>query len=97
MDDKAGARILIVDDEKVVRDFLLRFLSKYAKEVAAVENASQALASAKQSSFDIVFLDIRLPEKDGIELLGELKQALPHARYIMMTGYAVDEDRKSVV
>ncbi|MDD5729617.1 MAG: response regulator [Candidatus Omnitrophica bacterium] len=84
-------KILVVDDEKVVRDFLLKLLSMEAEEVKTVENGFQAIEAVKGNKFDFIFLDIRMPEIDGVELLGELKKISPDTKYVMMTGYAVDD------
>lgn len=87
----AKKRILIVDDEKVVRDFLLRFLSLQSHQVTVADGGQKAIEALSGQVFDFVFLDIRMPGMNGFETLIELKKIMPEARYIMMTGYAVDD------
>lgn len=91
MNGNKDLKILVVDDEKVVRDFLTRLLSMEASLVKTAENAQQAIEEAKRSSFDCFFLDIRMPEMNGVELLEQLKKIAPESKYIMMTGYAVED------
>ncbi len=87
----ATVRVLVVDDEKVIRDFLKRLLSLSNIEVVSVEDGFQAIEEAKKGAFDIVFLDVRMPKKDGLETLRELKKVIPQSKFVMMTGYAVDD------
>ncbi|MCM8800540.1 MAG: response regulator [Candidatus Omnitrophica bacterium] len=91
MADKKSIKVLVVDDEKVVRDFLIRLLSLENLEVKTAEDGFSALEQAKKESFDLVFLDVRMPKMDGVQTLIELRKINPQARYVMMTGYAVDD------
>ena len=91
MSEKMSVKALIVDDEKVVRDFLTRLLSLESIEVTAVESGLKAIDAVKLTQFDLAFLDVRMPELDGLETLIELKKISPLTKYIMMTGYAVDD------
>jgi CheY-like chemotaxis protein len=84
-------KILIVDDEKVIRDFLTRLLKLNGIDAVAVDSGLDAVARAQQEKFDVVFLDVRMPKIDGLETMRALKQHIPQARYVMMTGYAVDD------
>lgn len=90
MSDEKKFKVLIVDDEKVVRDFLVRLLSLEAIEVKAVEDGFQAIEAAKQEKFDLFFLDIRMPKMNGLEAYSELKKLDPNIRCIFMTGYALE-------
>ena len=91
MRGKKLLKALIVDDERVVRDFLVRFLTLEEIEPFEAEDASEAVGAMKSEKFDIVFLDVRMPGMDGLELLKILKKIDSGAKYIMMTGYAVDD------
>lgn len=88
---KKGMKVLVVDDEKVVRDFLSRFLSLEAVEVKTAEDGFSAIEQAKKEKFDLVFLDVRMPKMDGLKTFLELKKINPETKYVMMTGYGVDE------
>ncbi len=84
-------RVLIVDDEKVIRDFLTRLLNFHELMVQSADSGEAAIAIVKNNSFDIVFLDVRMPRMNGLETMREIKKIIPEATFVMMTGYAVDD------
>lgn len=84
-------KVLIVDDEKVVRDFLIRILSLQPVESKAVDDGFKAIEAVKNELFDLVFLDIRMPKMDGLKVYGELKKINPELNCVFMTGYALEE------
>jgi len=81
-------RILIVDDEKDMRDFLEIMLGKEGYEAVSAPTAMIALDYYKEKSFDLVISDIRMPEMEGLEFLKALKEMDPDAIVIMITAYA---------
>jgi DNA-binding NtrC family response regulator len=81
-------RILIVDDEMVVRDSLARWFESEDFEVMTASSASEALEQLARSRFDLALVDIKMPGVDGIELQQRLFQADPDLPVIIMTGYA---------
>lgn len=83
-----NARILIVDDEAVVRDSLGDWFRDEGYEVDTVESAKAALEKVAHGCWDIFLLDIRMPGIDGLELQRKLKDAQPDATVIIMTAYA---------
>ncbi len=91
MNTNKNVKALVVDDEKIVRDFLARILSIQAIEVKTVEDGLKAVEAVKQEKFDLAFLDIRMPGMNGLETFRELKKIDPDLKYVMMTGYSVDE------
>ncbi|MDD5584189.1 MAG: response regulator [Candidatus Omnitrophica bacterium] len=91
MSGKRVIKALVVDDEKIIRDFLIRLFTLEGVEAEAVEDGFTAIEMVKQKKFDMVFLDVRMPKVDGFEVFKELKKVMPGAKYIMMTGYAVDD------
>lgn len=91
MGDKKSIRALVVDDEKVIRDFLSRILHLQSVEVKGVEDGFAAIEAAKVEDFDLVFLDVRMPKINGVETFKALKKIKPGLKYVMMTGYAVDD------
>lgn len=91
MDGKKNIRALVVDDEEVVRDFFVRFLSLENIEVKCADDGLQAIEAAKQGKFDIVFLDVKMPKMDGLETFRELKKLSADIKCVMITGYAVDD------
>lgn len=81
-------RILIVDDEKDMRDFLEIMLGKEGYEAVSAANAKTALDYYREKGFDLVISDIRMPEMEGLEFLKALKEMDPDAVVIMITAYA---------
>ncbi|HWC96916.1 MAG TPA: sigma-54 dependent transcriptional regulator [Candidatus Sulfopaludibacter sp.] len=85
---KTKGRILIVDDELVVRDSLGKWFTSEGYTARPVGSGREALEVIAQSEFDLALLDIKMPGMDGIELQSRLKQADPDLTVIIMTGYA---------
>jgi CheY-like chemotaxis protein len=88
--------VLVVDDEAIIRDFLSRLLTLEEIRVKTTDSGFKAIEMAKKEQFDIIFLDIRMPNMDGVAAYNELKKIAPQAKYIMMTGYSLDELLKRV-
>ena len=85
---KKPARILVVDDDEAVR-FTLRLMlerSNYTVEEAA--NGNTGLAKFREASYDLVITDVFMPEKDGIELVQEIKKEAPNAKIVFISGNA---------
>ena len=87
----ATHNILIVDDNKDFADVFCDILKANDFEVESCYGGAQAVEKVKNGNFDIMFLDIRMPEMDGIETLKEVKKLKPETVVIMMTGYSVVE------
>ncbi len=85
MDGKG--KILIVDDEKLVRWSLSEDFQKEDYQVDTAEDGKTALARIEAEQYDLILLDIRLPDANGIEILQTVKQANPNSTVIMMTAY----------
>jgi DNA-binding NtrC family response regulator len=81
----ARAKILVVDDERMIRWSIQQALSKDGHSVATVETGEEALAQATDDMPDLVFLDITLPGIDGIEVLRRLKGIDPSVSIVMVT------------
>lgn len=81
-------KILIVDDEPVVRDSLGKWFTEEGFTVRAVGSAHEALNSFQLHMWDVALLDIKMPGIDGIELQNRLHEADPDLIVIVMTGYA---------
>ena len=83
-----NAVILVVDDEEMVRQPLARNLALAGYEVREASSADEALKILSTANVDLVITDIRMPGKDGIELLRRAKATSPDLEVIMMTAYA---------
>jgi len=81
--------ILAVDDEVTALRDLARVLRDTAPEasVETVDEAEKALAACRRQTFDVVFLDINMPDKDGLTLAKELKSIQPMLNIVMVTAY----------
>jgi DNA-binding NtrC family response regulator len=80
-------RILIVDDEESQRKQLAGFLEKQGFDVITAASGSEAIRACQERHFEIALIDLKMPEMDGIELLGKLKEKSPEMQVIMMTAY----------
>lgn len=82
------AKILLIDDEKIVRDTLADFLGTAGHEVAAVDGGRAALDLVAQSPFDLMIVDVFMPDMDGIELVQQLFDIDPKAPIVVISGGA---------
>ena len=83
--------VLVVDDEEDIGILFQRLLGG-SQEVTVARDGYEALAKAQEKSFDLVFLDVRLPGMDGVETLQKLKEISPDAIVVMMSGHSVEEE-----
>ena len=81
------AKILIVDDEKEIREMLSRHFRMLDYHIELAENGQEALDILAQKRFDVVISDIMMPVMNGVSLLREVRKQYPMIRVIMMTGY----------
>ncbi len=86
MNDKVS--ILIVDDEKVVRDSLTKWFREDGYTVGAAENAAEALRKLQSQPWQIILLDIKMPGMDGMELQQRIKEVDPGVTIIFITAHA---------
>ncbi len=84
-------KVLVVDDEKIVRDFLTRFLNFKGIDVKVVEDGLQTIEIVKQEEFDLVFAEIRLRKMGGLEVFREIKKLRPEIKFIITSAYATEE------
>jgi len=94
---ESSKKILIVDDESIIRESLTDWLTDRGYQVATAEDGEQALKMVAEDDFGVAVLDIRMPGRDGIDLLQEAKQYHPELKYIIISGYpAVDIMTKGI-
>src|SRR5262245_8852025 len=84
----SAEKILVVDDEQSMTQFLSIVLRKEGFQVTAVSNGRDALERAKAENFDVVITDIKMPGMDGIQLLTGIKKHDPTLPVVIMTAYA---------
>lgn len=90
-------KILVIDDEGIVRTSCSRTLVPEGYEVHLVKNGFDGLALLEQEPVDLVLTDLKMPEIDGIEILRRIKEKWPQIEVIIITGYqTVDTAVKSI-
>jgi two-component system response regulator AtoC len=87
-ENQARGRILVVDDEDHIRRVLELMLRREGYEVAAASGGNEALDKFAADSFDMVFLDLRMPDLDGLTVLSRIREAEPDQTVVMVTAYA---------
>jgi signal transduction histidine kinase/GGDEF domain-containing protein len=86
------ARILVVDDEEGIRDFLFNALPQMGRfTVELAGNAEEALEKIAQGNFDLVLTDLKMPNTDGLKLIDEITRSNPEILTVLMTGYGTIE------
>ncbi|MEW5701040.1 MAG: sigma-54 dependent transcriptional regulator [Candidatus Zixiibacteriota bacterium] len=81
-------RVLVVDDEKAQRELVGGALRKKGYAITEAGSADEAIAAAERTFYEIALLDIRMPGRSGLELLGELKTTNPDLQAIMISAHA---------
>ncbi|HEY6146687.1 MAG TPA: sigma-54 dependent transcriptional regulator, partial [Thermoanaerobaculia bacterium] len=81
-------RLLVVDDEEVIRDVLQALLEREGYEVATASDAREALSRFDADPYDVVLLDLMLPDRPGLEVLREIRRRDPDAVVVIVTAYS---------
>ncbi|MFC1974648.1 response regulator [Chloroflexota bacterium] len=79
--------ILVVDDEVIMRESLRDWLSDVGYQVETAEEGEEALKAIIEKDYGVVILDLRLPGKNGIEILREARKKRPQLKGIIITAY----------
>ncbi|MBN2125391.1 MAG: response regulator, partial [Deltaproteobacteria bacterium] len=82
------ARVLIIDDEEVMRDSCAQALGKKGHDIRTAENGNLGLQMVREFSPDLVLLDLKMPGKSGMEILEEMEISHPDVIKIVITGYS---------
>ena len=85
-------RILIVDDEKLIRDVIKEYLSLEGYEVEEAEDGSEAVEKAMSKDYDLIIMDIMMPNKDGYQACKEIKQK-KNIPFIMLSARGEEYDK----
>ena len=88
-------KILVVDDENIVLDSCKRVLED-CFEVILARSADAALEAIRREAIGMILLDIKMPDKDGMSLLREVKEKWPNIPVIIMSGYTTTETVEQV-
>ena len=86
-------KLLIADDHPVVREGLIAMISRESdfKVVAEANNGLEAVEKAKQFKPDVILMDLRMPELDGVEAIRQIAETEPNTKFIILTTFSDDE------
>ena len=82
-----AVRVLVIDDEPIIRDVLQEILSREGYAISSVPDAESGLAALERQEYDLVILDLMLPGIGGFETLKEIKRRDPDSVVVMITAY----------
>ncbi len=85
------AKVLVVDDEEAVRLVTVEMLRRMGYAATAAVGGPDALAQISSQAFDLVLLDLAMPEMSGAETFNALRQIAPELPVLFMTGYSRDD------
>jgi DNA-binding NtrC family response regulator len=81
------SKILIIDDDENIRRVVTTILRDKGYDVDTAQTGSEAISKSEQNTYDLMLIDIRLPDIDGVEVLARVHDTVPKIRKIMVTGY----------
>ena len=87
----ARLKILVIDDEALVRGVLAETLIEEGHDVTQAASGEEALGLSNETSFDVVFTDLAMPRTDGIAVAASVKELRPATRVVLMSGYGEDK------
>lgn len=90
-EESQDLHILVVDDERDIRDGSERILARQGYQVTKATNGEEALQRVEETPFAIVLLDLKMPGMDGLEVLRRIRESHPETLIIVITGYATIE------
>jgi DNA-binding response OmpR family regulator len=86
-------KVLLVEDEAIVRESLRDWLIEDGYDVECVESGEEALERVKQEEFGVIVLDLRLPGIDGLQVFEQAKELKPETKGVIITAYPAEETR----
>jgi DNA-binding NtrC family response regulator len=84
-------KILVIDDELIIRKSCEKTLIPEGYDVTSVTSGEEGLRLLEKEPFELILLDLKMPDMDGIEVLKRIKATLPEIKVIMITGYSTVE------
>ncbi|HEY83333.1 MAG TPA: response regulator [Dehalococcoidia bacterium] len=89
--EEVKGRILVIDDDELIRSLFKETLEGQGHTVITAGTGAEGIECVKRWDFDLVFLDLKLPETDGAELLKQMRSAKPELPVTIITGYPGSE------
>ena len=89
--ERAKARILVIDDDEVIRSLFKETLGEQGHTVVTASNGAEGIEFVKRWDFGLVFLDLKMPDIDGAELIKQLRSIKPRLPVTIITGYPGSE------
>ena len=90
-------KVLVVDDEEIVRHTLKALLNHQGYQVDCAEDGNSGLRALEHGRYDLVFVDLRMPGLDGMGFLSRSKEIRPHIPVIIITGHGSNDARKEAL
>ena len=84
-------KILLIDDDKWIRDSMSLFFEYEGCHFLALETAEEGIKALKMHDYDIIIIDYKLPGMDGLEFLKRIHESHPDTRKILITAYRIEE------
>jgi DNA-binding NtrC family response regulator len=91
-----GKRILVADDEDIIRETVSDVLSRAGATVLPARDGNEAIEAARSQRFDLVLSDIKMPHHNGYEVFAAVRQASPTCPVILITGFGYDPNHSIV-
>ncbi|MDQ7799095.1 MAG: sigma-54 dependent transcriptional regulator [Candidatus Edwardsbacteria bacterium] len=91
MNKPPDIRVLVIDDEEPIREILSQIISHVGYQITVVPDGNSGLKAMSEGDYDVVLLDMHLPDISGLELIPRLKEISPESSLIMITGHATVE------
>jgi PAS domain S-box-containing protein len=96
-DKNIGKKILVIDDEKIIRNMLKDFLSEHNYNIVCAENGFIGVKMYRKTKPDLTILDMRMPVMEGRETFKIIREINPNAKIIIITGYSFDNDVNAIL
>ncbi len=91
-------KILIAEDDKISFEYLKEILKSTNAEILLAKNGADAIDICRRyPDIELVFMDIKMPEKDGVEATHIIKEQFPHIIIIAQTAYALNDERETIL
>ncbi len=95
--DRGVVNILVVDDDLIFSKSFVSVLKEKGYNVELANTGNSAIAELENRYFDVVFLDIKLPDTNGVEVLKEIKTIRPETKVIMITAFSYNEFAEELI